>query len=665
MRYISFVLRGVSYATLAVGVSAAASAETLEEVAASFGIRQTVLDISLSPSGDKIAYIGAGPGHSEILNVVDLTAPTEPKPILHISEPESDLGNCDWATDTRLVCSVYSTGKLAGGALIGMSRVFAVDENGENAIMLTPRQSFRALGFRQDGGSVVSLDAPGTDDRILMTKEFVPERTIGTRLANEEAGLGVEEVDVTDGKRKLVERPDKDAIAYVADQNGQIRMKIRHPSDGRGILGERQLFYYRDSESDRWRELSEIKVDAQSRSGFRPVAIDSNREVAYGFETVGGFDALAELPLTEQAKSKVIMSRDDVDVDSLIRIGRQKRVVGASYATEKRAIEYFDTSLAALANALHRALPGQPLINIIGASADESKLLIVASSDTDPGMVYLYDKATNELGELLPVRNYLSGREMGKMQPVEFPASDGTMIPGYLTLPPGAEGANLPAIVLPHGGPSARDEWGFDWLVQFFAARGYAVLQPNYRGSSGYGAAWFGRNGFQAWRTAVGDVNDAGRWLVTQGIADADKLAVAGWSYGGYAALQSQILDPDLYKAVVAIAPVTDLEQLREDARPYTSFSLVDAFIGRGEHVEAGSPARHAGQFDAPVLLLHGTLDQNVDVRHSQLMEKRLDQAGKNVTYVEFEEQDHSLSDSSVRTEMLMQIDKFLKAALQ
>ncbi len=294
-----------------------------------------------------------------------------------------------------------------------------------------------------------------------------------------------------------------------------------------------------------------------------------------------------------------------------------------------------------------------------------SKLLVIAASDTDPGTAYLYDKATNELNELLPIRNFMAGRELAEMKPIAFPARDGTMVPGYLTLPVNSAGRDLPAIVLPHGGPSSRDEWGFDWLVQFFAARGFAVLQPNYRGSTGYGSAWFGKNGFQSWETAVGDVNDAGRWLVSQGIADRGRTAIVGWSYGGYAALQSQVLDPSVYKAVVAIAPVTDLEGLREDARPYTSYKLVDQFIGRGPHVTEGSPARHVDRFAAPVLLVHGTMDQNVDIGQSRLMADRLREGGKRVEYVEYEGLDHSLSDSKARADMLVKIDAFLRTSLE
>lgn len=325
---------------------------------------------------------------------------------------------------------------------------------------------------------------------------------------------------------------------------------------------------------------------------------------------------------------------------------------------------YFDPELARLSRDLGKALPDQPLINIVGASADESKLLLIASSDTQPGMVYLYDKAARALEPLLPMRDVLEKVTMGKMQPVTYPAADGTMIPGYLTLPPGSDGKNLPAIVMPHGGPGSRDEWGFDWLVQYFTAKGYAVLQPNFRGSAGYGEDWYGRNGFQAWPTAIGDVNDAGRWLVSQGIAKPDRLAIVGWSYGGYAALQSQVLDPALYKAVVAIAPVTDLAFLVRDAQDYTNSNLVRDFIGTGPHVEAGSPRRQAAKFAAPVALFHGTLDLNVDVRHSQAMAKALHEAGKTVTYHEFKDLQHDLGDGIGRAQMLAEIGQFLAGAL-
>lgn len=650
-------------ATALVGTSAQAAEPTLDDLAERFGVRQTVLQISLSPSGDKLAFISPGPSGAEVVNIIDLKGDLAVRPLINNAGQTADFTRCDWANEEHLVCRI--DGVSAGaGLLVDFSRLVSIDVASGETVMLTPSTNVRSIGGRQDGGSVLALDVPGEDNRILMTTSYVREVTVGTSLGNDETGLGVDLVDVTNGRRRKVEDPDRYAVGYVADETGEVRMKVRQPETSSGNLGARRLYFYRDPDGGQWQPLSAVTVDAQTRDGFVPVAVDGRRNVAYGFATVNGYDAVVEAPLSEGGTRQVLVSRDDVDVDELIRIGRQRRVVGASYATEKRAIEYFDADLKKLASMLQQALPGKPLINIVGANAGEDKLLIVASSDTDPGMVYLYDRTSRELNELLPVRDFLADQPMGEMTPVSYPASDGTSIPGYLTLPPGSSGKGLPAVVLPHGGPSARDEWGFDWLVQFLVARGYAVLQPNYRGSSGYGSAWFGRNGFQSWETAVGDVNDAGRWLVAQGIAKPGSLAVVGWSYGGYAALQSQVLDPSLYKAVVAIAPVSDLEQLREDSRLYTNFSLVDSFIGQGPHVRAGSPAQHAERFAAPVLLFHGTLDQNVSVHHSRLMEDRLDDAGKAVEFVEYEGLDHSLSESLRRVDMLKRMDAFLASAV-
>jgi dipeptidyl aminopeptidase/acylaminoacyl peptidase len=529
---------------------------------------------------------------------------------------------------------------------------------------LSQRQSLTAERFAQFGGDVVALDVGGEPGQILMSRQFVPDGDSSSRIASRADGFGVELIDVSSGKRKLLERPDEQASRFVADEHGRVRVKVRALRDGSGRLTGDYNYYYRTPDSDSWQTFKQLTIDGDPVPFFTPLSVDSGRNTAYGFVRRNGYRAVAEFPLDGSGEGKVMLARDDVDIDSLIVIGRQRRVVGASYATEKREVAYFDPQLAKLAKDLGKALPDQPIINIVGANADESRLLIIASSDTMPGVVYLFDKASRSLEPLLQVRTALEEKPLGRMRPVTYPASDGTMIPGYLTLPAGSDGKNIGAIVLPHGGPSARDEWGFDWLVQFFTARGFAVLQPNYRGSSGYGESWYGRNGFKSWDVAIGDVNDAGRWLIKEGIARPDQLAIVGWSYGGYAALQSQVLDPNLYKAVVAIAPVTDLNYIVEDARDYTNFKVVRDFIGEGPHVEAGSPRRHAEKFAVPVALFHATRDLNVDVRHSRGMEKALKAAGKSVLYREYPDLQHDLGDSQVRASMLQDIGAFLDQSL-
>jgi dipeptidyl aminopeptidase/acylaminoacyl peptidase len=313
---------------------------------------------------------------------------------------------------------------------------------------------------------------------------------------------------------------------------------------------------------------------------------------------------------------------------------------------------------------MNKALPQSPILRIVDTSTDESRMIIYAGSDSDAGVYYILDRKTHELRTFLVVRSPLEGVKLATMRAVTYPAADGVMVPGYLTLPPGVTDAKgLPAIVLPHGGPNARDEWGFDWLSQFFAARGFAVLQPNFRGSTGYGDAWFMKNGFQSWQVAIGDVLAAGRWLVSQGIADPSKLGIVGWAYGGYAALQSAQVEPTLFKAVVAIAPITDLASYKEQSLHWTNHDLISQIVGEGAQVRDGSPAQHADRIKAPVLLFHGSFDRDVRVEESEEMCSRLQASGGKCELVKFDELDHYLEDSNARTQMLGKSDAFLRAA--
>jgi dipeptidyl aminopeptidase/acylaminoacyl peptidase len=643
--------------------SLATQAGAASDAATRFGAREDLQQISISPDGSHIAYITPTTGRAAAL-VVATVATGELKPVMLSSGNPDRLQSCHWATNNRLVCNIYMIVNDAR-FLLPFTRIVAFDADGKRLTMLSARTNDRTLGIANRGGQVIDWQAQGADGSVLMTHAYMPESTTGSLLANTQEGLGVDRVDTVTLKHLNVEPPRSDAETYISDGHGTVRIMEVRASTNTGYMKDTLTVLYRTPDSRQWKPLGTIKQTGSVSTGFDPVAVDRDKNVAYGFDTVNGRTALYSISLGGSLKRDLVLARPDVDVDGLVSVGRQDRTVGVSFATDKRQTVYFDPELAKLSAALSKALPGLPLVNIVDATADESKLVIFAGSDVDPGRYYLYDKATRKLAEVLPVRQPLAATPLATVKPITVTVSDGTAIPAYLTLPPGSSGKNLPAIVMPHGGPDARDEWGFDWLAQFFANRGYAVLQPNFRGSTGYGTAFFEKNGFQSWPIAIGDVNDGGRWLVKQGIADPAKLAIVGWSYGGYAALQSAVVDPQLFKAIVAVAPVTDLESARQEWRDFTNFTIVDAQIGHGPHVSAGSPAQHADRFVAPVLLFHGDQDRNVGVAESRLMAARLKSAGKPVQFTEFHGLDHQLEDSGARAAMLDTMDGFLRTTLK
>jgi dipeptidyl aminopeptidase/acylaminoacyl peptidase len=650
-----------SAAVLALAVAgAAAMAQSADPLAAKFGARESVLDLGISPEGKSVVFVAPRADGGENAVVVSLES-GEAVPILGAKGNTERIGNCQFVIETHVVCRLLFREGSNQDVVTG-NRLVVLTADGESMKELTARSRGTARDSNY-GGAVIDYFVAGNPNAVLVTRWFNTEDQAGNLTGRSERGLAVEAVDVVSLDRRRVEAPRESAFSYASDGQGNVRLMGTQPTRASGYADLRENYSYRPAGGG-WSDLSTVVFDRGMSRGFDPIAVDAAEDVAYGFDADGNFKSLYKMALDGSGTRTLVLGRDGVDIDGLIRIGRRQRIVGASYATERREAEYFDPELKEIARSVNRALGGNKQIAFIDATGDESKLIVFAGSDTEPGKYYLYDKATKQLAFMMNARDQLAGVPLGEMTPVQYPAADGTMIPGYLTLPLGSDGKNLPAIVMPHGGPGARDEWGFDPLSQYFAARGFAVLQPNFRGSAGYGNQWFQQNGFRSWETAIGDVNSAGRWLVDQGIAAPDKLAIFGWSYGGYAALQSQVLDPSLFKAVVAVAPVTDLERLKQDDRDSGGRLFTENFVGNGPHVQAGSPAQHAASFQAPVLLFHGDADLNVAVGHSRLMNERLRAAGKQVTYVEFDELDHQLDTAAALTQLLSDSDRFIRTAL-
>lgn len=647
------IRRGVTTLALLLGGSAAMAAP--DDLAKAFGARESVINASLSPDGSRISLIAAGEGRTTRAYVLEAKEGATPQLILSTSGAPENLSDCEWVTNDRLVCTVFGTQRY-NDEVYTFSNVVGVDAAGGNVKMLSQRRGQNALGWDLRGGSILDL-LPAEDGMILMSRSYVPEAKIGSLVESRLEGLGVDRIDTRTAGSKRVEKPVALATDYLSDGLGRIRVMGVMDDVNTGYRA-RYKFLYRAATGNNWEPLS--AYDGVTDQGFYPVGVDPASNVAFGLEKVDGRDALVSMALAPGLERKVVFAHPQADVSGVIRVGRNRRIVGASFALEHREAVYFDPPTEALVRSLGKALGGKS-VHIGDMSQDEKKVLVWAGSDVDPGQYYLFDRTSKRLSPVMPDRPELVGRTLAAMQPVTYKASDGTVIPAYLTLPPGRQDARgLPAVVMPHGGPQSRDEWGFDWLVQYFAARGFAVIQPQFRGSSGFGAQWVMNGGFRDWRIAIGDIVDAGRWLVADGGADPARLTVLGWSYGGYAALQAQAVDPALFKAIVAIAPVTDLsDMIRRDRYNIA----LRQFLGTGSAVEDASPVNHVGQFQAPVLMFHGTEDRNVDITQARAMQSRLSGAGKRSELVIYEGLEHSLIDSNVRAELLQRSADFLLAA--
>ncbi len=635
-----------------------AVAADIAALAADYGARPAARAVRLSPDGDKILYLAASGTQGTTLLTADI-ATGATKALLVASDAGLAPTRCEWKSQARIICSLLLISEI-NARTVYFARTLSIAADGSDKIVLGPKPSDKDVGIDQVRSHIIDY-LPDDPDHVLMQIDVVDKIELGTNVTHK-SGLSVQLVDVATNRMTMVERPNKQAISFASDDHGGVRYMATSDSDSAGFQRDNLNRWVRAKGSKDWQRLGATETLSDTQSEFH--GFDESGDNFVVGRKLEGRLALYRVPTGPGGGSELIYASPQVDVDGLLRIGKYNRPVAASYTLDSDQYAFFDTALQRRAKALQGALPGKPPVYIADESWDGKRELIFAGGDSDPGSYYRFDTTTKQLNALLELRPQLSGRPAAVQTNVQYPAGDGTLIPAYLTLPPGSTNKGLPALLMPHGGPSARDARGFDWLAQFFAQAGYAVLQPNYRGSSGYGDAWYEQNGFKSWRTAIGDINDGARWLARQGIADPAKLAIFGWSYGGYAALQANVLDPTLYKAAVAVAPVTDLGLLKLNASHFTNYEMVLKFVGDGPHVSAGSPALHSDVIKVPVLIFHGDKDLNVDISQGRVMDAALGRAGKVHRLVVFPGLDHQLDDSAVRTRMLFESAEWLAAGI-
>jgi len=531
-----------------------------------------------------------------------------------------------------------------------------------NPNVLCATEMYRTLAVRMDGSRPrILLNNEGarksvTGSHLLAARTTKPGTvtmsTLDYSVAQGHWYSAVYEVDTRTGKEKVLATGTQYTEDWVVDATGV-------PIARSEWVPDIEQFTILARQGDRWREVLRLKDG--STLGLAGVDITGKNIVALGNNGTNLSQAWS-IPL-DGSPASLLMSHPEVEIDVAIYDSNRHAVVGVR-SSDNAVAHWLDPVLATQQQSLQKAFKGLD-VHVIDRSVVGRRVLVQVEDMSSPPVYQLVDFEQRRADIVAEAYPGLDPAALGTVRYFKYNARDGTPIPAYLTLPPGRAATDLPVVILPHGGPRARDVAEFDWLPQFLATRGYAVLQPQFRGSTGYGEA-FEKAGYRQWGGLMqDDVSDGVRHLVATGVANPMRVCIVGASYGGYAALAGGAFTPDLYACAASINGISDLPSMIGERKKQFGYGGVEYWndhVGSANEPNtiAKSPSRSAASFRAPVLLLHGVDDTVVPIQQSKIMERELIAAGKPVTLVTLAGEDHWLSRSATRTRVLQELEKFL-----
>jgi len=462
----------------------------------------------------------------------------------------------------------------------------------------------------------------------------------------------VYKVDITNKTNRVIQAGLKGVYNWQTDRQHNVRIGTSFKN---GIV----TTHVKNIDSGDWQALWPYKVFSEDEVNVKGFGQDPNELYisAYHNKRKAIFKVnLADPKLTRE----IVHAHDFYDVDGgLLYSKTAKKVIGLS--SNDGDMVFFEADLRSIKKSINKSLA--KTVNYIYSIADDMQSYIVYSTgDTESGTYYLGQRNPTKLSAIKYRYNNLPPKDLVKVQEYSYKARDGLTIQGYLALPHGQVKNNLPTIVFPHGGPQARDSKAFDYWVQFFASKGYAVLQMNFRGSDGQGIIHRSA-GLKNWgKEMQDDIEDGAKQLIADGITDANQICIAGASYGGYAALMGVVKTPNFYQCAISIAGVSSVYDLvRDNRRFWASYNVVEEQVGSmGSHLHAISPVTRAKEIKVPVLLVHGDSDRQVNVKHSRNMRDELKKSGKKYTYVELLNEDHYLANETNRLTTFNAMSDFL-----
>lgn len=482
--------------------------------------------------------------------------------------------------------------------------------------------------------------------------------------------LDVIAVDPVTGASDTVERGSERTVAWLADADGNLRIRVDEERD------ESITLLTRPSGSGTWGEAFSTRSDNVEQAEDLPfLAVGPAADSVYVLTRNGGDKRIAqELSLRSKALAGVVFQHNQYDVTGYQLDEYTGQVIGVSYIDDLHRVVYIDPSIARSIEKIRGLFRGAQ-VNVKSASRDRKNLVVrVDGPDHPTGTYFLANMSTDEVSRIGQRYPAIAASNIAPVKSFSYTARDGLKIPAYLTLPPQDAAGKRALVVMPHGGPEARDSANFDPWAQFLATRGYVVLQPQFRGSDGFGYA-FRQAGRRQWGLKMqDDITDGVKALIADGKVDPSRICIFGWSYGGYAAMAGLAFSPEVYKCGIAGAGVSDIPEIlghvkRQSFGGWDHVQYWEDVIGNSfsdsARLKATSPVYSVKNIRAPLLLLHGKLDTVVPIRQSEGMAKALHKAGKPYEFIELEDDDHWLSYADSEKRALTEIERFLKLHLQ
>ena len=526
-------------------------------------------------------------------------------------------------------------------------------------------ENMKLFGVNKDGTDLKALaDFPKVRAEMIDDLPDIDEYVIIGLNKRDPRLFDPYRLDINTGELTMLAENPGNIVGWMTDHNGELRV-------GFAIVdGVNTSILYRDNEKAPFREI----LKTTFKETMSPQFFTFDNKKFYAVSNLGRDKTAAVIfnPETSQ-EDTILFENPDFDIDQLVYSRARKALLAARYTSWKRERYFFDSEFEAMMADLKSKL-GDIEFGLVSNNKAEDKFMVLAHSDKIRGIYYLYDKVSGTLEKVADATPWLDPQEMATMNPVEYKSRDGLTIYGYLTLPKGytmETAKKLPVIVNPHGGPWYRDQWGFNPEVQFLANRGYAVFQMNFRGSTGYGKK-FWEASFKQWGKAMqDDITDGVNWLIEKGIADKDRIAIYGASYGGYATLAGITGTPDLYAAAVDYVGVANMFTFMKTIPPYWEPQLQMFYEMVGDPVRDSlmlrevSPVLNADKIKTPLFVAQGANDPRVNINESNQMVEALRNRGITVEYMVKEDEGHGFYNEKNQFDFYNAMEKFLAEHLK